>query len=362
MKKPLFAIFSLLLIFALLATSCGGAKGSGADEPISDEYKYVAIIGVDGAGAFFQQAETPNIDAIFANGAVTYTCKTESPSYSAQCWASLMHGVEPSKHGVDGNTIKTPYPSQSFYPSIFRVIREANPEAELASFAQWGEINIGIVEDNIGVNKVNIPTDTPGIHTDVEGNQYYADSNGKIDYAYKNAAGEVCLNYRDLLNKNMICEYLDKTIPTLLFVQFGGPDYAGEHGGVSWAGSASNNQFNGGWGGFGSDPYLKQITITDGYIGEIYAKYEAAGVLADTLFIVTTDHGGVEYTHGGKSDAEMNILFAISGKNVEKDCALTGMRIRDTAAIVMDALGLEAPRTWTAQLPQGLFHKHSTED
>lgn len=333
------------------------------EEPVastlSGDYKYVAIIGVDGAGAFFQQASTPNIDAIFADGAVTYTARTENPSSSGPCWGSLLHGVAPEVHGVDNSNINSAYPYNSAYPSIFRVIREADANVKLASFAQWGEISTGLIENGFGVNKVYVPTATPGIHTDEDGNQCYADSNGKIDYAYKNANGDVCLNYRDLLNKNMICDYLDEEIPTLMFVQFGGVDYAGEHGGVSWAGGSSNNSFNGGWGGFGSNAYLQQITITDGYIGEIYAKYEAAGVLEDTLFIVTADHGGTGYTHGGTTDAEMNIMFAISGKTVKQDCAFENMRIRDTAAIVAEALGVTAPAGWSAKVPEDLFETNS---
>ncbi|MBE6529509.1 MAG: hypothetical protein E7680_02760 [Ruminococcaceae bacterium] len=328
------------------------------EEPVSTltgDYKYVAIIGVDGAGAFFQQADTPNIDAIFANGAVTYTARTENPSSSGPCWGSLLHGVAPEVHGVNNSNINSAYPYNSAYPSIFRVIREADANVKLASFAQWGEISTGLIENGFGVDKVYVPTATPGIHTDEDGNQYYADSNGKIDYVYKDSNGTVCLNYRDILNKNLICDYLDEEIPTLMFVQFGGVDYAGEHGGVSWAGGSSNNQFNGGWGGFGSKAYLQQITITDGYIGEIYAKYEAAGVLEDTLFIVTADHGGTGYGHGGTTDAEMNIMFAISGKTVKQDCAFENMRIRDTAAIVAEALGVTAPAGWSAKVPEDLF-------
>ena len=32
---------------------------------------HVIVIGVDGAGSFFRQAETPNLDRIFARGAKT---------------------------------------------------------------------------------------------------------------------------------------------------------------------------------------------------------------------------------------------------------------------------------------------------
>ena len=47
-------------------------------------YKHVVIVGVDGAGTFFQNADTPNLDRIFENGAVSYTALTSNPSISAQ--------------------------------------------------------------------------------------------------------------------------------------------------------------------------------------------------------------------------------------------------------------------------------------
>ena len=43
-------------------------------------YKHVVVIGVDGAGSFFKETSTPNMDAIFADGAITYEGITESPS------------------------------------------------------------------------------------------------------------------------------------------------------------------------------------------------------------------------------------------------------------------------------------------
>ena len=53
-------------------------------------YKRVALIGVDGAGNFFRNTSTPNIDRIFDGGSVAYDVYTATPSISAECWGSML--------------------------------------------------------------------------------------------------------------------------------------------------------------------------------------------------------------------------------------------------------------------------------
>ena len=78
------------------------------------------------------------------------------PTMSAQGWASILHGVLPEFHGCTNDIIaKNPYPVNSRYPSIFRVVREAMPDAELASFVEWNPINIG--QDGTGVLEYSLP-------------------------------------------------------------------------------------------------------------------------------------------------------------------------------------------------------------
>lgn len=266
---------------------------------VEADYKYVVVIGVDGAGAFFKNADTANIDEIFANGAITYDCLTADPTISAQCWGSLLHGVVPSVHGLTNAVVEsTAYPTDSKYPSFFRVIRENDENAVLASFCNWNPINVGIVENNIGVHKVGGMSDS------------------------------------SLTNE--ILAYLESNNPTALFVQFDGADGAGH----SY--------------GYGSTNHLSKISEIDGYIGQIYEAYKANGMLDETLFIVTSDHGGTGTSHGGLADSEKYVMFAAAGENVVNG-TIGDIEIRDTAAIVLHALGYQNPETWTARVPSGLF-------
>ena len=263
-------------------------------------YKHVVIIGVDGAGAFFRNANTPNIDAIFENGAITYDCLAADPTISAECWGSLLHGVEPSAHGITNSIArKEPYPKDSKYPSFFRVIRENDKNAILAAFSHWNPINTGIIEKDIDVYKVGgLPSDS------------------------------------DLTTE--IVKYLGENIPTALYVQFDDADRMGHSC------------------GYGTAEQLSKISELDGYIGRIYEVYEKMGALGETLFIVTADHGGSGKTHGGLTDEEKYVMFAATGKTVQSG-KIGDMEIRDIAAIVLHALGYEKPTTWTARVPSGLF-------
>lgn len=263
-------------------------------------YEYVVVIGVDGAGAYFKDAETPNIDKIFENGAMTYRMLTENPTISAQCWASLMHGVTADVHGLTNSIVDyNPYPDDSPYPSFFRVIRENDASAKLASFSHWNSINIGIVEDGINVHKVGGLSDS--ILTDA------------------------------------ICNYVAENNPTAMYVQFDEADGVGHST------------------GFGTQAQLDKIAEIDGYIGRIYEAYKQKGILDETLFIVTADHGGNGTSHGGLTDEEKYVMFAAAGRTVEIGGEITDMEIRDTAAVVLYALDYDAPETWTARVPSGLF-------
>ena len=275
------------------------APDSGA--AASFPYGHVAIIGVDGAGAFFRDADMPRLNEIFADGAVTYRCLTSDPTISAQCWGSLMTGVKPEVHRLSNSLIEaTPYDTASEFPTFFRVVREAMPDAVLGSFCNWNPINVGIVEDNLGVTKGT-------------------------------ASGDAGVT-------ELVCKYVKNEQPTVLFVQFDEVDGAG-HGS-----------------GYGGKRHMSQLHTTDGYIGKIYDTYRDCGILDDTLFIVTADHGGSGNSHGGLTDAEKYIMWAAAGKNVQPG-EIEDIEIRDTASVVLMALGLadRQPESWTARVPSGLF-------
>ncbi len=262
-------------------------------------YKHVILVGIDGAGNFYRHTEAPMIRRVMELGAGTDMCLTAIPTDSAQCWGSMLMGVSCRLHGLHNDKMdqaKAPLATDE-HPTVFRMIREAIPDATLGTFSNWSPINYGLVEDGIGVTKQT-------------GNDEF-----------------LC---------EEICDYVKKEKPTFLFIQFDSVDCAGHcHD-------------------YGSPQHLAQITVCDGYASRIYDACVEAGIAEDTLFMMTADHGGYKCGHGTDTDEEKWVYAAIMGKTVNH-MELNYMQVKDFPAIILKALGIPAHPHWQSHLPVGLF-------
>lgn len=260
-------------------------------------YQRVLMLGIDGMGAFNRFADTPNIDRIFAKGAVTHHALAAKPTISTACWTTMLTGAIPEVHGLIHSLVPPAV------PTIFRLVKDAFPDAETAVFSGWSPIAHEIV--------------APGGGADTSD------------------AGE-----DDALCERLLA-YLDDHDPKLLFVQLDHVDGAGHTT------------------GYGSQGHLDAISHADEQVGRILAKYEERGLLCDTLIIVTADHGGtVHCSHGDWSDGERFVFFGIAGKNVLPG-EIGEINQRDYPAIVLHALGITPPPFdpdgYAAQMPTGIF-------
>lgn len=271
-------------------------------------YSHVAVIGIDGMGAFCRNASTPNFSRIFKNGCMTIEALSMAPTVSAQNWGAMLLGAKPSVHAVTNENINLKHYSGEHLPSLFRRIKQEIPGAKMCSYVNWSPINMGLIEDGLDVE-----TDT--------------------DKSDESLCGRIVECVREK--------------PDFLFVQFDEVDGAG-------------HKYT-----YGSQEHLAAISREDGYVGRIYDEYCNQGIIDDTLFIVITDHGGFKNGHGGFTDEEKYIFFGAAGKTVIKGSMPVFMQTRDISAIVLYALGIDVPEYevegYSSQVPAGVFSDYDRE-
>ena len=265
-------------------------------------YRHVVIVGIDGMGSFCNNTETPRMDAIFASGARSTEALSMFPTISAQNWGAMLLGAAPEVHGLTNGGIMQERYHNAALPSVFASVRKAYPDAVLCSVSNWAPINGGIIEDDLCVKM------------------------------QETKSGE------ETTEKVVACVKARK--PDLLFIHIDDPDAAGHHF------------------GYGTEGHLQCISRVDAMVGRIFDAYRDAGILDDTLFLAITDHGGFKRGHGGYTDGEKYILFALRGKTVCKTNSFFAMT-RDVNAIVRYAFGLEIPApdsdAYSSQVPEGIF-------
>jgi hypothetical protein len=286
------ASIALLLVGLLLACH---AK----EEPV----EHVVVIGVDGLSPDgIRGAETPNLDALIAAGAHSFTAEAVMPTSSAPNWASMITGLPPEVHGIldkkwnagalRGRSI-CGKPSGALPPNIFRVTREQRPDADVVVFYEWD-----------GFGPLLEPSD--------------------------------CTKQQRTLVPTQTAEAAEERIaatrPLLLFLQFVHVDNFG-------------HRF-----GHGSEEYYQAVGTVDEMIGRVLAALDRAGIRERTVVLVTSDHGGLGRAHGGDTPEERLIPWIIAGPGIVRGAVIRDPIVTtDTAATIAALLGVERPACWTGR-------------
>lgn len=270
---------------------------------------HVFLLALDGWSAnSFAKLNIPNIKKLVEEGCVTLTKRSVLPSSSAPNWASMFMGAGTEAHGYTEWGSKTPeIPSQALnhhniFPTIFYLLKDQHPEKKVGVLYEW------------------------------DGIEYLIDKNA-VDYQKR-------AEYDNGDLKKKAVEYIKNEKPNLLAVVWDGPDHAGHSA------------------GWGTQTYLDKIEEVDGYIGEIIQATKEAGIYKKTIFIVTADHGGINKSHGGKTDDEMHTPFIISGKNVKEGHQIaTTMMQFGVAATIAYIFKLRRPEVWWGRPVTEVFEK-----
>lgn len=276
------------------------------------EAKRVILFSLDGICVEgFKQARTPNLDQLLSRGALSLETRVVMPSVTLPNWTSHLTGSGPELHGVvdNGWTIdKFKLPAietdaDGYYPSVFRVLKEKKADMKTAFYYNWPNLIYPY-------------------------NRKYLD--------------DVCFleddAYVPYYEKAFMFVKAHRDEPTLVFLYTVHTDHAGHK--YKWM----------------SPEYIRSIEEADTEIGRLLNKLKAEDLFDDTHFLFLTDHGGIEYGHGGVSIHEMIVPWGIVGPGIAKGLTMTEPNNTvNTAAVILRLFGVDKPLSWTGEVPESIF-------
>ncbi len=292
------AALGLVLVSGCGTTPCGcpAAKGAYAGAAAATAPKHVLFIGFDGMAAWaFETSPTPYLHKLRDEWASTLGSRSVLPSSSAINWHSLFTCSASEQHGYNNWDSRKPvFPAaetmaSGLYPDVFAVLRAQQPKATSGYFYQW------------------------------EGMSQCVDTNACS--VVKQAGGDIA---------DQAIAYAKAERPKFLAIVWDAPDGAG-HGK-----------------GWGSPDYMKCTAELDAQAKRVIDAYAEAGMLEDTVVMISSDHGGFGRGHGGPSGNEMNRPVILLGKNVKKGYAFAYPgAIYDEGATLAALLGIvDPPASW----------------
>lgn len=252
----------------------------------------MVIISIDGLRPdALEQADTPILDGLRAQGAYSPAAKTVLPSVTLVSHASMLGGMSPAKHGIYWNS-DNPNLGKIKGPTLF-------------SAAHATGLSTAMVVGKPKLEHLVLP--------------------GSVDnYIY---AG-----FTDRQVANEAVALIQSDMPALLFIHLPDVDSVGHA--VGWMSLAQ----------------LLALHMTDSLIGEIVTALQEQGYFAQTLLIITADHGGSSRQHGSDSPEDMTIPWLVVGPGVPAGITLQREIVTyDTAATALYALHVPVPPEWDGQ-------------
>lgn len=230
----------------------------------------VLFIGIDGLRSdALIQANTPVMDSLTNVGLYTFNSWHMGRTISGPSWTSMLTGVWDPKHGCQNNNYDGV--DWNTYPYFTKRAKEVIPTLKCIQVITWNQF---------------MPTTYPSgkIPTDF------------FDYSYD--AGDYG---QHAATNTVITQLMDPDVD-VIFLHYDECDGTGHSQGFSPS----------------IPSYMNAIQTVDSEIGEVLVALRNRPNYAneDWLILLTTDHGGIGYGHGGNSNTERQIWWIAAGPSV----------------------------------------------
>lgn len=261
-----------------------------AQPPAGARAQYVLLVSIDGGRPDGLRAA--GAGSLIQEGSYSMTAQTTIPPVTAPTHMSMVSGVGSEKHGVHDNSWVPgrPFPAAS---TIFSVGKRAGLRTALFTQKPY----VRVIADPQHMDRVElVPWRVATLTPDLV------------------AAASA---------------YIRSARPHIILAHISETDAVGHADG---------------WMSFG---YLQSLRRALSGVESLRQALRDAGIEAQTLVIVTADHGGIDKDHVVIVPEVMTIPWIALGAGVKKGHAIEQpVRVFDTAATILHALGLAIPDGW----------------
>ncbi len=313
MKNSAVGVVRTAVIWAVLFSS-GIAIWAGP------RANHLFIVSIDGGKpAVIAESDMPVLKSMAAEGACTWTARTICPSLTLPSHTSMLTGVAPEKHHIYWNTWN-PQAGIVQVPTIFAVARQAG-----FSTAMF-----------VGKEKFRHLLQ-PGTVDHFDFDQTHTD---KVVSTYAGASAPVTSDTVPAKNvAQRAAAWIRREKPNLCFIHFTDPDDTGHEY------------------GWGSLRQQQAFADVDAALAQLREGIEQAGILQDSVLIITADHGGHAQTHGTQLAEDMEIPWVVWGRHVKSHYAITApVTTFDTAATALWLLDLPCPAAFDGRPVTSAFN------
>ena len=268
---------------------------------------HVVFIGVDGwSSASFEKGDFPFVNSLKDEGSWTLDKRCVFPPASAINWMSIFSGVSPEYHGHVKWYSRRPDITPAWtdergeVPTIFRLDRDAHPESDIMVAFQWDVIR-SLVDSTALTTCMQFPQTEEG----------------------------------DWEEAKWATEYILAKKPQFSFIYFGSLDAVGHK--YSWE----------------SDEYL----VYANHIDSVVKSIVEAVADDETVFVLTSDHGGHGHHHSTEYvDETLQTPLFIWGKGIRKGHKIGVPSVEmDVTATLAKLLGVEPLPYWTCRSIDEVF-------
>ena len=219
----------------------------------------------------------------------------------------MISGSGPEQHGVTSNGWERDdhelpavvMGDEGIFPTIFSTIKKARPDFHIAAIYDWSGFG-RLIEKS------------------------FIDFDDDAGDEFQTTASAV--------------DHIIKEKPNFTFIHLDHVDHAGHAHGHK------------------TPHYYHSVEVADSLVNEILQAIQLADMADSTLIILSSDHGGIGFGHGGESLDEMEIPFVLVGPCIKKGYKIPhSVFTYDNAATVAFALGVQTPYSWIGRPIKSAF-------